>query len=136
VRLGRQQPSVDVRGFAAAAWRTAQEGSAGGFVLPEQQVVRFPLNQLAGFQAERLSARASPAARRLSPGLAGLDVIPGRVLGQGGVDLLPDVVQVVALAQGRDNGQASLAVRGREAAGLTTVIVWCMGVTRLRIMNQ
>jgi Flavodoxin domain len=43
------------------------------------------------------------AAGRLPAGLAGLDVIAGRVLGPAAVDLLPDVVKVVALGQRRDD---------------------------------
>jgi hypothetical protein len=35
--------------------------------------------------------------------LAGLDVVTGRILRGTAVNLLPDVIQVVALAQGRDN---------------------------------
>jgi hypothetical protein len=43
----------------------------------------------------------APAARRLPAALAGLEVVPGRVLGRAAVHLLPDVLQVIALAQGR-----------------------------------
>src|ERR1700733_5932849 len=56
------------------------------------------------------------------PAFAGLDVIPGRVLGRALVDLAPDVVQVVALDQGRDYCQAGLCRRGPEAAELTTIV--------------
>ena len=56
-------------------------------------------------EAESPGAGAPPAAGRLSAGLAGLDAIPGRVLGRAAVDLLPDVVKVIALAQGCDNRQ-------------------------------
>jgi len=52
-------------------------------------------------EPERFGAGALPAARRLSATFAGLDVIAGRILGRAAVDLLPDVVQVVSLAQGR-----------------------------------
>ena len=86
--------------------------AVGGLALAEQQIVRFPLDQLAGLKAERLRARAPPAAGRLSPALAGLDVIPGRVLGRASVDLLPDVVQVITLAQGRDDCQGLLPAAG------------------------
>ena len=58
---------------------------------------------LAGLETERLGTGTPPAARRLSPALAGLDVVAGRVLGRAAVDLLPDVVKVIALAQRRDN---------------------------------
>jgi hypothetical protein len=60
---------------------------------------------LAGGEAEGLGAGAPPAARGLTAFLARLDVIRGRVQCQGRVDLLPDVVQVVALAQGADDSQ-------------------------------
>ena len=103
VRLGGQEPGVEVRGFPGVGGGPAQRGAVGGFALAEQQVIRFALDHLAGLQAERLGARAPPAARRLSAGLAGLEVVPGRVLDRAAVDLLPDVVQVIALAQGRDN---------------------------------
>ena len=103
VRLGGQQPGVDVRGFPAVGWRPAQLGAVRGFALPEQQVIGFALDHLARLQAQRLRARPPPAAGRLPAALAGLDVIPGRVLGRAAVHLLPDVLQVIALAQGRDN---------------------------------
>jgi hypothetical protein len=57
----------------------------------------------ASLRAEGLGTGAPPAAGRLSAALAGLDVIAGRVFGRAAVDLLPDVVKVVALAQRRDN---------------------------------
>ena len=106
VRLGGQQAGVDVGGVLSAAWRSAELGAVWRLALAEQQVVRFALHHLAVLEAECLRARAPPAARRLSPALAGLDVIPGRVLRQAAVDLAPDVVQVIALGQGRDNRQA------------------------------
>ena len=105
VRLGGQQLGVDVGGFAAAVRGPAELGAVGGFALAEQQVIRFALDPLAGLEAEGLGAGAPPAAGRLSAGLAGLDVVAGRVLGRAAVDVLPDVVKVVALAQGRDNRQ-------------------------------
>ena len=103
VRLGGQQPGVQVGGFAAAARGPAQLSAVGAFALAEQQVIRLTLDRLAGLEAERLGAGAPPPARRLSAALAGLDVIAGRVLGGTAVDLLPDVVKVVSLAQRRDN---------------------------------
>ena len=103
VRLGGQQLRVQVGGFAAAARRPAQLGAVRGFALAEQQVIRLALDRLAGLEAERLRAGAPPAAGRFSPALAGLDVVAGRVLGRAAVDLLPDVVKVIALAQRRDN---------------------------------
>ena len=66
---------------------------------------RVTLDHLARGEAERLRARTPPAARRLTALLARLDVITGRVHRQGRVDLLPHVVQVVALAQRADNSQ-------------------------------
>ena len=112
VRLGGQQRGVQVGGLAAAARRPAQLGAVGGFALAEQQVIRFALDPLAGLEAERLGAGAPPAAGRLSAALAGLDVVAGRVLGRAAVDLLPDVVKVIALAQGRDNRQPAARDRG------------------------
>jgi len=85
-----------------------QRGAVQSFALAEQQVIRFALDYLAKLEAERFRARAPPAARWLSSALTGLDVTPGRVLRQAAVDLPPDVVQVIALAQGRDNRQAAL----------------------------
>ena len=102
VRLGGQQLRVQVGGFPAAARRPAELGAVGGLALAEQQVVRLALDPLAGLEAEGLRAWAPPAAGRFSPALAGLDVIAGRVLGRAAVDLLPDVVKVIALAQRRD----------------------------------
>jgi hypothetical protein len=105
VRLAGQQQCVDVRGLPAIAGVPAQRCAVWGLVLPEQQVVRFPLDHLARLEAERLRGRAPPTAGRLTALLAGLDVITGRVLSEARVNLLPDVVQVVALAQGPDNRQ-------------------------------
>ena len=103
VRLGGQQPGVQVGGFAAVVWRPAELGAVGGLALAEQQVVRLALDRLAGLEAEGPRAGAPPAAGWFSPALAGLDVVAGRVLGRAAVDLLPDVVKVIALAQRRDN---------------------------------
>ena len=103
VRLGGQQLRVQVGGFAAAVRRPAQPGSIRSFTLAEEQIVRFALDRLAGLEAQGSGARAPPAARRLTAGLAGLDVVAGRVLGRAAVHLLPDVVKVIALAQRRDN---------------------------------
>jgi hypothetical protein len=52
------------------------------------------------------------------------------------VDLLPYVVQVITLAQGRDNCQTGLNHCDPEAAELTMIIRWCMGVTDSKIMSQ
>ena len=65
---------------------SAELGAVRGFALVEQQVVRFTFDRLAGLEAEGSGAWAPPAARRLSPALAGLDVIAGRVLGRAAVD--------------------------------------------------
>ena len=59
------------------------------------------LEYAVGLEAERSGAGAPPAAGRLSSGFAGLDVIAGRILGRAAVHLLPDVVKVISLAQGR-----------------------------------
>jgi len=61
------------------------------------------LDRLADPEAKGLGAGAPPAAGRLSAGFAGLDVVAGRVLGRAAVDLLPDVVKVVALGQRCDD---------------------------------
>ena len=58
VRLGGQQPGVQVSGFPAAARRPAQCGAAGSPALAEQQVIRLALDHLAGLEPERLGARA------------------------------------------------------------------------------
>ena len=105
MRLGRQQRGVQVGGFAAVARRAAELSAIGRFALAEQQIVRLALDGLAGLETERSGTGAPPAAGRFSPGLAGLDVIADRVLGRAAVNLLPDVVKVIALAQGCDNRQ-------------------------------
>ena len=103
VRFGGQQRRVPVGGFAAAIGRFAQRSAIGGLAFAEQQVIGFALDPLAGLEAEGFGAGAPPAAGRLSPALAGLDVIAGRVLSRAAVDVLPDVVKVVPLAQRRDD---------------------------------
>ena len=103
VRLSGQQPGVQVSGFAAAARGPAKLGAVRGPTLTEQQVIRFAFDRLAGLEAECFGAGAPPAAGRLPADLAGLDVVAGRVLGQAAVDLLPDVVKVISVAQRRDN---------------------------------
>jgi hypothetical protein len=105
LRLGGQQAGVDAGRFLAAAGRAAQRRAVGGLALAEQEVVRLALDLLARGEAERLRARTPPAARGLAALLARLDVIGGRVQCQGRVDLLPNVIQVVALAEGADNCQ-------------------------------
>ena len=99
VRLG----GIQVGGFAAAARRPAQRGTVGRLALADEKIVRIALDRVAVIEAEGLRAGAPPAAGWLCPALAGLDVIAGRILGRAAVDLLPDVIQVVSLAQRRDN---------------------------------
>ena len=103
MRLGGQQLRVQVGGLAAVAGRAAELGAVGSFTLAEQQVIRFALDPLARLEAESLRAGTPPPAGRFTAALAGLDVIAGRILGRAAVDLLPDVVKVIALAQRRDN---------------------------------
>ncbi len=103
VRLGGQQPGVQAGGFAAAVWWLAERGTVGGLSFAEQQLVGFTLDPVAGLKAEGPGAGTPPAAGRLASALAGLDVVAGRVLSRAVVDLLPDVVKVVALAQRRDD---------------------------------
>jgi hypothetical protein len=103
VRLGGQERGVQVGGFAAVARRAAELSAVGGLTLAEQKIVRLALDGLARLEAERSGAGAPPAAGWLPAALAGLDVVAGRVLGHAAVDLLPDVVKVIALAQRRDN---------------------------------
>ena len=81
MRLGGQQRGVQVGGFAAVAWRAAELSAVGRFTLAEQKIVRLALDGLAGLEAERSGAGAPPAAGWFSSGLAGLDVVAGRVLG-------------------------------------------------------
>ena len=97
---GRQAADLYAR-LLAAVRGLAQLGAVGGFTLAEQQVVRLALDELAGLEAEGLGARAPPAAGRFPASLAGLKVVAGRVLGRAAIDLLPDVIQVIALGQGR-----------------------------------
>ena len=103
VRLGGQQLRVDVGSLPASVRAPAELGAVGGLALAEQQVIRFALDPLAGLETERLGTGTPPAARRLSPALAGLDVVAGRVLGRTAVHLLPDVLKVITLAQRRHN---------------------------------
>jgi hypothetical protein len=103
LRLRSQELGVQVGGFTAITRRPTQPGAVRGFTLAEQQIVRLALDDLAGLEAELSGAGAPPAARRLSPALAGLDVITGRVLDRTAIHLLPDVLLVIALTQRRDN---------------------------------
>ncbi len=48
VRLGGQQPGVQVGSLAAATWQPGQRGTIGSFALAEQQVIRAALHRLAG----------------------------------------------------------------------------------------
>jgi hypothetical protein len=103
MRFGGQQQLADVGGLAAVVRGTAQLSAVRGFALTEQQVVRLALDSLAALETGRSRTRAPPSAWWLTTAFAGLDVIAGRVLGRAAVDLFPDVLQVVALAQGGDN---------------------------------
>jgi hypothetical protein len=105
VRLSGEQCLVEVGGFASAVRGPAELGAVRSLSLAEQQVVRLALDTLAGLEAEGFGAGAPPAAGRFSPTLAGLEVVAGRVLRCAAVDVLPDVVKVVALAQCCDNRQ-------------------------------
>src|SRR5690242_1522252 len=64
-----------------------QRGAVGCLSLAEQQIVGLAVDPLAGLEAEGLRARTPPPAGRLSPALAGLDVVAGRVLHRAAVDL-------------------------------------------------
>ena len=103
VRLGGEQRLVYLRGLAAAGGRPAQRGAVGGLPLAEEKVIRLTLNPPTLAEAEGLCARAPPAAGRLAAALAGLKVVAGRVFRRAAVHVRPDVVQVIAFAQGRDN---------------------------------
>ena len=105
MRLSRQKLGVQIGRLPAAAGRAAQLGAVRGLPLTEEKIVRFPLDRLAVSEAERLRARSPPAAGGFTARLRGLHVIARRALYGGLVDLLPDVVQVIALGQGRDYGQ-------------------------------
>jgi hypothetical protein len=105
LRLGSQQTGVQVGCLLAAGGRTAQGRTVRSFSLTEQELVFFTVDLLARGEAERLCAGAPPTARGLAAVFGWIDVIGGRVLCQGRVYLLPDVVQVVALAQSADDCQ-------------------------------
>ena len=72
---------------------------------------------------------AAPAGRLLGA-LRAWMLCPAASLDPAAGDLAPDVVQIIALAQGRDNGQADLCHRGPEAIELPTIVRWCKGVRR------
>ena len=108
---------------------------SGALRSPNSRSYGLRSTTLAGLEVEGLGSRAPPAAGWFSPGPADLDVIPGRVFGLALVGLLPDVIEVVALAQGRDNRQTGLCRRRPEATELTTIVKWCMGVTESKIMD-
>jgi hypothetical protein len=122
MRLGSQQPGVQVNGLTAVTRRPAQLGAVGGFALAEQQVIGFALDPLARLEAEGFRAGAPSAAGRLAAALAGLDVIAGRVLDRAAVNLPSDVVTVIAFAQGRDYRQPAARNRGHGTAALTIII--------------
>ena len=114
VRFGGQQPDVHVGDLPAAFRRPAQRGAVGGLALAEEQVVGLALNRLTGLEAEGFDAGTPPAAGWLPSALAGLDVVAGRVLGRAAVDLFPDVLQVIALAQRRHNRHYAPRLHGRS----------------------
>jgi hypothetical protein len=136
MRLGRQQPGVDIRSFPAIGWRPAELGAVRRFALAEQQVIRFALDHLARLQAQRLRARAPPAARGLPAALAGLEVIPGRVFGRAVVHLLPDVIQVIALAQGRDNRHRLIPRQPTRNCPCSSDGAWVWSSNRSRIQGD
>jgi hypothetical protein len=130
VRLGGQQPGVDVRGFPATARRPAQRGAVRGLALPEQQVITIGVDHLARLQAQRLRARAPPVAGRLPAALAGLEVVPGRVLGRAAVHLLPDVVEVIALAQGRHHRHRLIPRQAERSSPRSSCGAWVWSCDR------
>ena len=103
MRLGGQQRRVEVSGFPPVIRVPAELGAIRCLALAEQPVIRLALDLLARLESEGFRAGSLPPSRRLSAALARLDVITGRVLGRTAVNLLPDVLQVVALAQRRNN---------------------------------
>src|SRR6185312_714747 len=123
-------------GFAAVARRPAELGAVGSLALAEQQVIRFALDPLTIVEAQRFGTGAPPASRRFTSALTGLDVIAGRVLGRAAVDLFPDVVKVIALAQRRHNRHYAQRLHGAGVAELPIHIRWCMGVTLESTMHS
>ena len=57
MRLGGQQPGIDVRRFPAAARRPAQRRAVRGFTLPEHQIIRSALDDLTRLQEAAEAAR-------------------------------------------------------------------------------
>jgi hypothetical protein len=135
MRLGGQQLRVQVGGFAAVSRWAAELGAVGSLPLTEQQVIRLALDPLAIVEAERFRAWTPPASRRLTADFTGLDVVTGRVLCRAAVDILPDVVKVIALAQGRHNRHYASPLRSAGVAELPIHIRWCMGVTQPRTID-
>ncbi len=119
MRLGGQQPVAQVGGLVAAARAPAQRGAVGNLALTGQQVMRLALERLAMREPERFGTRALPSARRLSPALAGLNVITGCILGRVAVNLLPDLLQVVPLAQRRRHDRGAAALAGKRLPDFT-----------------
>ena len=99
VRLGGQQLGVHVGVFAAIARRPAQLGAVRGLAFAEQQVVRFALDPLAGLEAEGPGAWSPTSGRAALPRFRWPGGNSWPRLGGTAVDLLPDVVKVVALSQ-------------------------------------
>jgi hypothetical protein len=106
VRLGRLQPGQVISERRVAAARPAELVPGPRVALLVNRLIRPALNDLARCEAEGLSSRTPPPARRFAS-LGGVDVIAAdRALGAGLLLGLPDVVQVVALGDGDDHGQA------------------------------
>src|SRR4029077_6705111 len=114
---------------AAVAGGPSQRGAVRGFAFAEQQVVGLSLDPLAMVEAKSLGAGTPPASRRFTAAFAGLDVVTGGVLRRAVVDVFPDVLQVVTLAQRRYTRHYALRLRKAGVAELPILIRWCMGVT-------
>ena len=112
-------------------------GAVGRLALAEQQVVRPRSTIWPRVEAERLGALRPTSGRGFSAALAGLDAIPGRVLGSAAVDLAPGCNSSRSLL-GRvsDYRHRPLPNADRRQRELTMIIKWCMGVTASKIMTQ
>jgi hypothetical protein len=113
-RFGCQQLGVDVGSLLGACWRPSELHAIGGLSLAEEEVVGLAFYEPAWFEAEGLGGGTPPTAGRLSPGLGGLEVVASGILSGTAVDLLPDVVKVVALGESRDDRQRAPTGRRRR----------------------
>src|ERR1017187_4923983 len=105
LRLGGPQPRQVISELGITAARPPQLVPGPRVALLVDRLVGRTLHYLPGREAQCLSSRAPPPARRL-PGLGGVDVVAaGAPLGTGPALVLPDVVQVVALGDGHKHGQ-------------------------------